>query len=88
MSAQAAFLGLVLLLAGCTSTRYELGALPLGGARAATGYAPYTPKHMKALQLEKDNELILATDPMIRHDCAKMTPAERVKWPACRGKLW
>ncbi len=88
MCAKAAFFGLVLMFAGCASTRYELDSPPLGGARAATGYAPYTPKHVNALQLEKDAEVILATDPRIYHDCAKMTPAERVKWPACRGKLW
>jgi hypothetical protein len=79
----------VLLLAACaTSTRYELASPSLGGARNATGYAPYTPARVNALQLEKDNEVILATDPAIYHDCAKMTPAQRVKWPVCRGRLW
>jgi hypothetical protein len=86
----AAFFALALLLAGCASTRYELASFPLGGAQAGTGYAPYSPSRVNTLQLEKDSEDILAgpMDPVARHACAKLPPAERIKWPGCLGKLW
>ena len=81
----------VLLLAACaTSTRYEPASPSLGGAPSTTGYAPYTPQHLNALQLEKRSEEVLAgpMDPIARHDCAKLVPSERIKWPACLGRLW
>jgi hypothetical protein len=81
----------LLSLSACaTSTRYELASSQLGGTQAVTGYAPYTPERLSTLRLEKQSEDMLAgpMDPIARHDCAKLLPAERIKWPACLGKLW
>lgn len=79
----------LLSLSACaTSTRYEVASYQLGSAQAATGYAPYTPERLSTLRLEKQSEDMLAgpMDPIVRHDCAKLPPAERIKWPACLGK--
>jgi hypothetical protein len=77
------------LCVGCAgATRYHLGPPQLGAATVTTGYAPYTAPRVSALHAEHDAERIVTTDPRIFHDCLQLTPAERVKWPACQGKLW
>ena len=77
------------MTAGCASgPRYEYAPPVLGASTVRTGYAPYAVSRLSGLKAETEAEVILTTDPRIYHDCLKMTPAERVKWPACRGKLW